>query len=275
MKTLKLVEFRAEGTGLFARYLDWLSQKNNWGWSVESHPHFSWELLQGAAAAVVSPVLSSEILSKVKIVPTQVRNIECFDSFFPEDGSWYPRILVYEALRLVLVAEARDLDIRSPAFIAGNNEDVRAVASVLADMGIVDIYLVGEDEPLLTQKSILERAHIGINFQIVETEDLTRQAISAGIIVNTLNLSERKSLLTDLSYFNFMKQSGFVLDLNLLPAHNLLLEEAAKADLRVLRPVLVAAAETRLWLERLKVGEKLSMEDLIATWEEFLKECSE
>lgn len=272
MSTLKLVEFRPEGMGLFARYLNWLSQKNAWGWELESHPDFSWEHLEGAAAAIVAPELSLKVLAQVKTLPTQVRNIEYLDSFFQEAGGWYPRVLIYEALRQLLVAEARDLDIRAPAFVVGNGDEVRVVASVLAEMGIVDIHLVGEVHSLEKQKSILVRSHLGIHFQIVDSEDLTLQAVSAGIMVNTLDLSDKKLLFTDLSYFNFMKAEGYVLDLNLLPWHNLLLEEAVKADLRVLRPVLVAAAETRLWLDRLKFGEQLSIEQLILSWEEFLKE---
>lgn len=271
MTTHKIVEFRPQGISLFAQFLQWLAAKNSWPWQIEVVPEFSLANLRGALAALVAESMSERVLPQIKTQTTQVRNIECLDSFFFEGGSWYPRILAHEALRMVLVAEARDLDIRAPAFVVGNDESVRSVASVLAEMGIVDIYLVGNVEALEKQKKILSRSHIGIHFQLVDAEDLTLQSVSAGIVVNTSDLSERKSLLTDLSYFNFMKHNGYVLDLNILPRHNLLLEEAERAGLRVLQPVLVAAATSYLWLERTQPSQKKSVEDLLALWEEFLQ----
>lgn len=273
MSTIKLVEFRPEGMGPFMKYLEWLSQKKGWSWGFEVHPEFSWDVLKNSSAALVAPSLSSQIIPQLKAFPTQVRSVQYFDSFF-WDGAWYPRILLHEALRRVLVAEARDLDIRAPAFVIGDDDEVRVVISVLADMGIEEIYLVGVGGQLQAHKDILSRSHVGIRFHLVDAEELTLQALSAGILVNTLDLTDQKSLLTDLSYFNFMKGSGYVLDLNLLPEQNLLLEEAEKASLHVLRPVLVAAAVTFLFLERIQVGEELTMDQLLQSWAEFLKESS-
>ncbi|WII72011.1 hypothetical protein QJS83_16230 [Bdellovibrio sp. 22V] len=274
MSTHKIVEFRAQGEGPLIQYFRWLAKQKGWDWTLETHPEFAFDLMDGASAVKVASALSERILPQLKVLPTQVRLIQCLDSFFKEDGTWYPRILLYEAMRTVLVSEARDLDIRAPAFIVGDNEEARAAAFVVAQMGCSEIFLVGETARLQRQQEILSHSQIGIRFTILPPEELTMQAVSAGLIVNSVDLSKQKSLLTDLSYFNFMKRSGYALDLNLLPAQNLLLEEAEKAELKVLHPVSIATAITQLWMKRLQVNDFQSLEEIRESWIHFLKENS-
>ncbi len=66
------------------------------------------------------------------------------------------------------------------------------VASALAEMGVTEIYLVGDSGSLQQQQSILSRSQLGLRFHILIPDDLTLQAVSAGIVVNTVNLSEQK-----------------------------------------------------------------------------------
>lgn len=274
MNKIKIVEFHPAGPSLFARYLIWFSKQNNWGWELEGHTEFSWTPMDDVLAIHVDPYFAGQVLPQVKIVPTLIRSLESLDSFFYEDGGWYPRLLIWEALRQVLISEARDLDIRCPAFVVGDGDEIRVVASVLGELGVRDIFLVGDVSLLKAQKNILTRSHIGIHFHMLSSEQLTLQAVSSGILVNTVDLTEKKALLTDLSYFNFMKKGGYIFDMNLLPIHNLLLDEAERADLKILSPILLAVAQTRLWLERLKPGQTFSKAELLSSWTEFLKEIS-
>nr|BFD67415.1 hypothetical protein HAGR004_24370 [Bdellovibrio sp. HAGR004] len=275
MSTLKIHEVCTSGThGQLIQFLQQLSSEKGWGWEFAVFTEFSEDALAGASAVKVEPKLSPVILPTMKVSTTQVRSVEVLDSFFPEDGAWYPRVLLHEALRQVLVTQARDLDIRAPAFVIGHNEEARVVASVLALMGIGDIYLVGEREGLWDHQQALQRSHLGIRFHALPTDELTMQAVSAGIVVNTVDLSAQQALLADLSYFNYMNGTGYALDLNLLPLQNLLLEEAEKADLRVLHPVLVAEALTLLWLQRLKPDHDLGRDEIRESWTKFLKQNS-
>ncbi|KHD87813.1 MAG: hypothetical protein OM95_12445 [Bdellovibrio sp. ArHS] len=274
MSTLKFVDVRPEGLSSMAKYLEFFSRKKSLSWIVEHHAVFSFEIMQGASAVKIAPALSEEILSQLRVLPTQVRTSQVLDSFFPEEGGWYPRLLLHESIRTVLVQEARDLDIRAPAFVVGEGKESRVAAGVLAEMGISEIYLVGDPGVLEPQRQILSRQQLGIRFHILNPEDLTLQAVSAGIVINTMDLRDNKSLLTDLSYFNFMKRAGYALDLNLFPVENLLLEEAERADLKVLHPVLVAEAYTRLWFQRIGFGDDISNEEIRGIWNEFLKENS-
>ncbi|MDG0817526.1 Rossmann-fold NAD(P)-binding domain-containing protein [Bdellovibrio svalbardensis] len=275
MSARKILEFNPAGPGLFCRHLEFLAKEQGWDLQFENHTEYSAEILETAEMAKVDFELSAMILPQLHIQPTLVRTVRSMDCFVKEDGKWYPRLYFYEALRKVLVDCARDLDIRVPAFVVGDTERARVVASVFAQIGFSEIYVVGEDKSRLAeQMEVLRRNHLGIKFHELLADELTIQSVSGSIIVNTLDVSQNKSLLSDLSYFNFLKRDGYVMDLNLMPYHNPLLEEAERAELRVLHPHLVAASLTHLWLEKLQLGASLKVEDLRESWKSFLKQIS-
>ena len=271
MNALKILDFGGGEHWAF-RFLQYLAQKKNLPWTFEHYDSFSMEALKGASAAFVVPSITPEVLPLFHVIPTQVRAVELMDALFREPGGWYPRLMIHEGLRRVLVADARDLDIRAPAFVIGEGSMCRVVAAALAEMGIAEIYLIGPLEELSEHQRILERSQLGIKFHVLAAEDLTMQATSAGIVINTADLSQQKVLLTDLSYFNFMKQSGFALDLSTPALENPLLEEAERADLRILPFVLVMKAVIRLWLERMQAGDLFTDQETVQLWMDFLRE---
>lgn len=275
MNTHKIIEFNSDSSSVFFQFLKWFSEKKSWGWQFETCAEFSWQQLQGATAAMVAPSFSEQILPQVQTQPSLVRSLECFDSFFWEEESWYPRIIKHEVIRQLLISSARDLDIRSPAFVVGFGAEIRIAASVLSQLGFREIVLVGDMNDISHQKKILARSFLGVHFELLDSEHLTLQALSASIIINTWDLSQHEALLTDLSYFNFMKENGYVLDLFSMSQDNVFLQEAQSAHLRVLSPSTYGAYETFLWLARLKAGEEISLGKLNEAWEDYRQEnCS-
>lgn len=275
MSTYKIIEFNPGSSSVFFQFLKWFSEKKSWGWQFETFAEFSWQSLQGATAAMVAPSLSEQILLQVQTLPSLVRSLECFDSFFWEEENWYPRVVKHEVIRHLLISCARDLDIRSPAFVVGFGAEIRIVASVLAHLGFREVVLVGDMSDIAHQKNILTRSFLGVHFELLDSEHLTLQALSASIIINTWDLSQHQALLTDLSYFNFMKEDGYVLDLFSMSQNNVFLQEAQSAHLRVLSPVTYGASETFLWLTRLKAGSEIPLSELVQAWEDFRQEnCS-
>ena len=275
MSAKRILDIRREGPSLFCQHLKFLAGKQGWEWTIEHHSEYAAELLQNADMVKIEMSMSADVISQTHIQPALVRSTQCLDSMVFEDGKWYPRILFHEALAEILVSSARDLDIRLPAFIIGVGPESRVVAAVFSQVGFGEIYLVGEDKALLHDEvQHLRRSHFGINFVELPVEELTIQSVSASIIINTVDLSQDKVLLEDLSYFNFMKTNGYAMDLNLLPEHNLLLEEAARADLKILQPSSLAAEITYIWLQKLLGSSPLKVEELRESWKSFLKENS-
>lgn len=270
MSKLKILDFEPNGPSRSFQFLQKLSEEQKW--DLDFHQVSSYgEIQNHDANMVLVPVeASSKIFPELTIVPTQVRLLRCFDSLFEENGKLYPRVITAQALHDVLVERAKDLDTRTPAFVIGEGEFARIATVVLAEMGITEIYLVGRQPAVTQHASDLRKSFFGVQFNVLPIEELTMQSVSAGIIINTVDLTEQKDLLTDLSYFNFMKGDGYVMDLNLSIENHQLLEEAERADLRVLPPEQVYSALTMLWLDRLHLNHNLSISDLEKRWKEFL-----
>lgn len=275
MSTKKIYEIRPEGPSFFFRFLEFLSKKNSWDLEFHHQAGLTPEVHHDAAGIAVDLSLSKSLLEGIAVQPTLVRNLQSLDSFFQDDGAWLPRMLYYEALRLVLIEKARDLDIRQPAFVIGRAEKMRIVASLLAEMGFSNIYLVSADaDDLAQQQEFLSRRQLGIRFHKVPAEELTLQVVSAAIVVNAEDLYNDEALLSDLSYFNYMKGNGYVLDLHWEAEKNLLLEEARSAELKTLSPVLILGHLVNLWLQRLNLSIQMKVEDVEESWILFLKENS-
>lgn len=274
MDKIRIADFCGAQIGFFASLLVWLNQKYNLELEIVAKDSFSYENLQNFNSALIGLKDSEELVAQIKFCPTQVRDFGAFDSLFLEDQRWYPRLIYYEALRQVLVTEARELDIRAPAFVVGDGPQVRIISAVLSELGINEIYLVGDEKILTREKQATLKTRIGLKLKIVKSEFLTGQSLNAGLVINTLDFNKYPAELTDLSYFNFIKGGGYVMDLNPLPLNNPYLEEALRAELRVVRPIEFWLRKTRLLLTKLKIGKQLSDESLKLSLEEFLMQTS-
>lgn len=229
-----------------------LAESCAWAWDFVELEELDLADLEDFDAAIIPPSSGKGSIEKFRVLPTQVRKLEVFDSLFRDSGALLPRLVMPEALRQFLVHGAKGIDIREPAFIVGDTPMVRVAGAVLADMGYGIVYLVGEGEALQNEKAILKRAQFGVQYQIVNPENLTLQAVSASLLVNTASLPEGDLFLNDLSYFNYMKPEGIVLDLNPVDEEKPLLKEAEDANLKTLSTETYIEFYLYHWLQKLE-----------------------
>ncbi len=268
----KIVEISSHGLSPSMEHLAAFALKNSLPWEVELLPAFDENLLLGARGVRIDFPISSQIFASIATFPTLVSNLECFDSFILEDGKWYPRILLFETLRSLIVERVKDLDNRAAAYVIGEGEEARVAASVLTDLGFSKILFIGTDRTRLEKiQRLLARKFIGVDFQILPAEDMTTQTIQAGVLINCTSLSDKAQLQSDISYFNFMKRNGLVMDLILEAENSPILEEAQRAELRVISISDVYLSRDLLFLKRLDLLSKISIEAYKQSWADFLK----
>ena len=274
MKPINIVDFNDGELSLFSKFLQWMSGQHNFPLLLEQKNKFSTDDLKDAQGAVLNLKASAELVPNIRFCPTQVREFGVFDFMFFEDHQWYPRLIFYEALRQVLVKEARELDIRAPAFVVGNGPEVRIISAVLSELGVKEIYFVGAKKSLELEKLAVLKTRIGLKVDIVGSEFLTNQSLNGGLIINSLDLRSHPAELVDLSYFNFIKEGGYVMDLNLYPIPNPYLEEAERAELRVVKPIQFWTAKTRLWCSKIMPEFDTGNVDFDKCWQDFLSQNS-
>ena len=263
MSVKKILEFNPSGPSAVFKTLQIILQEKPGTFEITHHAEFSMDLLAGNDLALLTFALAEGLLPQLPTQPPLVKSLQSFDSFVPEDGHWYPRLFLFEAIRKVLVANARDLDNRSSAFIVGEGAESRVAAAVCAHLGYSEIYLIGDNPEVMSESvKVLSRGHFGIKFMVLPVEELTIQAVSSSLVINTVNLKEHEALLNDLCYFNFLKSTGYALDCYFENLDSPLLEEAGKAGLQVLYPVQVLRSLVELYLEKIGQQSLLSSDEL-------------
>lgn len=269
---MKIIEFNPHGTSFSAQHLQKFAQENGLSWQVEVYPAFDEGLLAESKAAWVDIQMSEQIFSGLSTMPPLVRHVECFDSFLAEEGRFYPRLLLFEALRELIVARDHSLDIRSCAYITGLDARSRAVAAVLADLGFTKIYFIADEESEGTRAlEKIRKRFIGLDFRTVGSHNMTVQMDRGSLLVNCVDLKSHASLQEDLSYFNFMKQDALILDLCLASEASLLLDEADKAGLKNIRAHEFFLKRDLLFFKKMGVLDQIDATKYAESWQEFLK----
>ncbi|HEY8269293.1 MAG TPA: hypothetical protein VIG33_00270 [Pseudobdellovibrionaceae bacterium] len=214
---------------------------------------------------------SAEFLAHFPQLPTAVSWLEAADSLVLENGQWWPRLYLCDTLRTLVIHRFRDLDISLNSYVIGANKTGRAVAAALAELGFSHVSLVDEDaEKLDTEIKLLRRYLFGVQIEGILAQTLTIQEKPGSMMVNTLRMQSHDSILGDLSYFNFMKAGGVVIDISECTPHNQLLEEAERANLKILSGLAVQAQYDVDMLVRLFPHQYITYEDYFESFGEAL-----
>jgi len=226
----------------------------------------------GALMLKIPTEESPVVLEHFPQLPTAVRWLETADSLILENGQWWPRLYSYETLRNLVITRFRDLDISLDAYVIGANHMGRVAAAVTALLGFSRIHLVDEDmNKLAKEAEVLRRYLFGVKIETIPAQALTVQERPGSLMLNTLKLQDDSAVLGDLSYFNFMKTGGVVVDFSECTMHNRLLEEAQRADLKTLSGLEVQAHLDASILMKLFPGEYITYEDYFESFSDNLQ----
>lgn len=190
---------------------------------------------EGALLLRVPPEKSLTVLEHFPQLPTHVKWLQTADSLVFENKEWWPRLYLYDTLRSLIVGQFRDLDISLDSYVIGANHMGRAAVAAMVGLGFSHVSLVDEDDEKLEKEvTLLRRYLFGVNIEAVPAHTLTVREKPGSLMLNTVSMRDNSDVLGDLSYFNFMKTGGVVIDISECSSHNHLLEEAQRADLKIM-----------------------------------------
>lgn len=216
---------------------------------------------------------SKPIVKNWAALPSLVRELQVCDTLMREDGQYWPRLLLQDSIRELIVKSSRDHDIRNAAYIICNDSIGRVMASLLTNLGHRRVFMVSQNERFLKNEiPIIQRFFLGIEIQGVLAEQLTMQADRASLLVNCVDLSGEQQMLNDIVYFNFMQQGGLVLDASFNNSKpSLLVEEAERAHLKSIEPALISATYDFGLIHKLGLSQLTTFQEYLDSWREFLK----
>ena len=212
------------------------------------------------------------VLGHFPQLPTAVRWLETADSLVLENGQWWPRLYAYDVLRSLIISRFRDLDISLDSYVIGANHMGRVAVAVMARLGYSRVSLVDEDaDKLAREVEFLRRYLFGVQIEAVPAHTLTVQDRPGSLMLNTVAMQDDSAVLGDLSYFNFMKTGGVVVDFSECASYNRLLEEAERADLKTLSGLEVQARLDADLLMKLFPDQYITYEDYFESFSDNLQ----
>jgi len=230
------------------------------------------ELFQNMDAAFISEEYSGAFFEIFQNVTRRILEGRKIDSLFKTESGIWPQCLMREALHELIIQKASRLDTQMRAYVTGSGASMRVALAMLVQLGFSEINIV-VDEPEMAQSILSEvnKTFLLVNFHVLRNTDLTLQPNNGSLLINTVRLEEKGELIEDLSYLNFISLDGLVVDLNLQPVSNQLMEEAGNVGLKILSGIELQGYMDWLFLKRLFGHVSLTSAQYLQKWEEFFK----
>lgn len=164
--------------------------------------------------------------------PADVSQVKGFDHWIYQGHQFWPRLLLASALRELIVLRAGSLDLRQACFISSEGISARVAAWVAAGLGFSKLVFVGDNNAdLQVHMDQISKTIVGVKSILISESELTLQNHGCSLLINTLDLEPESPLLGNLSYFNFMREGGVIVDTSSQSMEQPLIVEARGAEL--------------------------------------------
>lgn len=163
------------------------------------------------------------------------RALQCFDELEWSGNRWQASLKFPEAMRVALIERSETFDLSQPVYLVGQGERMRISAYVISLLGFRRIVCLSpHSEQLHRDIEILQKFLFGIQMLPVDPQTLTQQTENGPLVINTYSGENKMDLSQDMAYFNYMAPNGLVLDFEPEFDESYFIEEAKKADMRIL-----------------------------------------
>lgn len=199
--------------------------------------------------------------------PIQTLTLKVGDCLKHSDDSWWLRSYTFQALNQLISKYGTQVNLDGDVMIIGEGGFARLCASAFIRIGFKNINIASLNyDSVASLSKDLERTYFGVKSKPVPSNELILLPGTNTVMVNTLkNTEQSEKLLTDLYYFNFLKQGGMVWDLNFLAVESELTKEAKEVGAYTLNGVELTALTDALWLK-----DNFSIDIDLKNYEEFL-----
>lgn len=182
------------------------------------------------------------------------------DGMLLREGRWWPLCASYEALWHTFTSMGQGLEMDASAFVNGTGAMARAGIAALFKCGFRRFRVTGKDVESCQQLvSDIRVKFLGIDLEVVPIDKIVLLAGISSVFINTVTASEAPELTQEISYLNFLKRPGALIDTSPYTKPTLLLKEAADSAIRTVDGWHLAARIDALWSEW-AFGKKLDID---------------
>ena len=198
-----------------------------------------------------SSSFGTRVMGVLEGKPIQERVMNACDALVKEDGEWWPRSFLFEALGHIFVDSGLQIDLETSALIIGTGSAARVSTAALFQAGFRKFLITGmQVQEMESFAQFMKRHLLGVEFEITPPEKLVLLAGKNSVVVNATPVREDNTILSELLYFNFIRQDGLVWDFSLTPFNHPFVDEAHDLGLNVYRGIHMAARVDELWAQK-------------------------
>lgn len=209
----------------------------------------------------LSPRLSSFVFGHIPQKMEKSAKVGAADLLKKDKGGWWPQSCLVETFLKVLSQRIGLLDLTAPALVIGVDGAARQIVGALARTGFARVNVVeasAEAGPAFVRE--MKSQYFQVALEHIPFESITTLPGIHSLVVNTLPLEFENELLDEIYFFNFLRESGVVVDFNLIPSATPMIEEAKQLGARHLSGDFIAA-EQDLHMIELALGRKFPVEE--------------
>jgi hypothetical protein len=199
--------------------------------------------------------------------------VQFFDAMLLQAKKWLPEVYIYSALKQALLLKAKHLDTRSPAIVVGNSPQARVCVYLLVSLGYSHILIVSDNDHFMQEApwQHLNKICFQVQLQVCSAQNLLDIKISGSVFVYADPWINHLDWQQQLSYFSFLKNQSFIVDLHLEKEANDLLTEASKVGHLVISGLQIKQNRDTEIIKYLYKDFVLSEKDYQNSWPLFLQ----
>jgi shikimate 5-dehydrogenase len=169
------------------------------------------------------------------------------DGMVKTEHGWWPLCALYESFGQLLIELGQNLDMRGSAFVAGAGSAARIAIAAFFKAGFNRFLITGFD-PDESEKMLkdMRKRFFGMEIGFVPMDKIVLLPGECSVAINCTPSVEENALLRELSYLNFLKRPGLLLDLS-MGKPNILMQEAEDVGVKVVTGFELAARSDVLW----------------------------
>jgi len=199
--------------------------------------------------------------------PADLMFLRAADCAVNQKGRWWLRSLLTEAIRRLIVHSQINYDPSGKAVVVGTGAGARASIMALVKLGIGHLNVVSIDKPAfdILDKDF-KRFCFNVDLNYIPPENIKLLGREHSILINSTPIGPENSLLEDLTFFNYLTEKAFVIDLNFDSADSTLVKEALGLGKYVFTGLDLLLHKDLYWLE-----VALAQNVELKVFQEFLK----
>ncbi len=204
--------------------------------------------LDGFYHVRLSSQIGAQAFAAMKVQSTWATLLGVVDGMIRTRYGWWPLCSLYECFGQLIIKVEHDMDSQYGVFVVGAGGAARITVAAFFKGGFKNFLLTNHKEAAAeTTLKEIQQKFFGLHVQFVPQEKIVLLPGENVVLVNCTPATADNTLITELSYLNFLRRPGFLFDLNRSAKNSQLVQEALDTQVKVTTGVEIAARCDVIW----------------------------